>query len=226
MPKFQLISIEGNIGSGKSTLLHHLKNKYGDETNFIFLKEPVDDWDVIRDEEGITMLSKFYSDKPKYSFAFQMMAYISRLANLRKVIRDLDENANTIIISERSLHTDKEVFAKMLFDTGFIELVNYKIYLNWYNAFIDDCPVSKVIYVNTKPTICFDRIRKRLRDGESNISLDYLSTCHEYHEKMLDISTDSCVCNRQLVLNGDADIFCDVSVLHGWLDQIHEFILS
>ena len=58
----------------------------------------------------------------------------------------------------------------MLFDTGFIELVNYKIYLNWFNAFVEDCPVTKIIYVKTDPAICEARIIRRSRAGESNIS--------------------------------------------------------
>ena len=63
-------------------------------------------------------IEKFYKDQQKYAFSFQMMAYISRLALLRRVIR---ENPNAIIITERSVFTDKEVFAKMLYDEGKIE---------------------------------------------------------------------------------------------------------
>ena len=48
----------------------------------------------------------------------------------------------------------------MLFDSGNIELVNYKIYLKWFDTFADDFPVSKVIYVNTDPEICHGRIGK------------------------------------------------------------------
>ena len=72
----QIITIEGNIGSGKSTLLAHLKEKYENNTNIIFLREPVDEWECIKDKEGVTMLEKFYSDQKTYSFSFQMMAYI------------------------------------------------------------------------------------------------------------------------------------------------------
>lgn len=226
MARFKIISIEGNIGSGKSTLLEKLKNHYGENKHIVFLKEPVEDWDVIRDEEGNTMLSKFYNDKPKYSFAFQMMAYISRLANLKKTIKDYSEKHDIIIISERSLNTDKEVFAKMLFDTGFIELVNYKIYLNWYHSFVEDCPVSKVIYVNTEPVICHQRIKQRLREGESNITLEYLNTCHEYHEQMLSLTSETCVCRDQMVLDGNVNIFTDKAVLDSWINQINSFIFS
>ena len=49
--------------------------------------------------------------------------------NARSIRKEIKKNPNAIFISERSLFTDKLVFAKMLFDSGNIELVNYKIYL-------------------------------------------------------------------------------------------------
>lgn len=218
MPNFKLISIEGNIGSGKSTLLENLRERFGNHSNVIFLREPVDDWDAVRDENGVTMLQKFYDDKMKYSFPFQMMAYISRLANIKNVIRN---HENVVIISERSLNTDKEVFAKMLFDNGFIELVNYKIYLNWFNAFVEDCPVTKIIYVKADPSICEQRIKKRSRVGENNISIEYLQTCHDYHEKMLALET---ICRDQLILDGNNNILEDKELLAKWLDDIEDFV--
>ena len=119
-----IISIEGNIGSGKSTLLKYLTRCYEGEKDFVFLQEPVDAWDTIKDAQGVTMLEKFYQDQNRYSFSFQMMAYISRLALLKKTC---EENPNSIIVTERSLYTDKHVFAKMLYDAKYIEEVEYKI---------------------------------------------------------------------------------------------------
>ena len=118
--KAPIISIEGNIGSGKSTLMAELKLMYADTPDVIFLQEPVDEWNTICDEEGRTMLEKFYANQTKYSFSFQMMAYISRLAVIRTAIRN---NPGCIFISERCLHTDKHVFAKMLYDDNKIESV-------------------------------------------------------------------------------------------------------
>jgi deoxyadenosine/deoxycytidine kinase len=218
----KIISIEGNIGSGKTTLLSKLKNKYADNKNIVFLKEPVDDWATITDIDGVTMLEKFYSNQKEYAFPFQMMAYISRLALFKNTIQ---ENPGAIIITERSLNTDREVFAKMLYDTGFIELVNYKIYLKWFDTFARDCPVSKVIYVNTDPQICFDRIKKRSRTGESSIPLDYLENCHKYHEDMLDANKDSCVCKDQIVFDGNIDIFQNEEHLEEWLTKIDELLI-
>ena len=116
-----IISVDGNIGSGKSTLVNHLRKKYEDSKMVCFLDEPVDDWKKIVDEDGVDILSKFYGDTKKYAFSFQMMAYISRIAILREKIR---ENPEKIIISERSVFTDRNVFAKMLYDDKMIEKVN------------------------------------------------------------------------------------------------------
>ena len=54
-----IVSIEGNIGSGKSTLLANLREHYRDDANIVFLKEPVDEWEKITDEKGITIIEKF-----------------------------------------------------------------------------------------------------------------------------------------------------------------------
>ena len=91
---------------------------------YIFLEEPVEDWESIQDN-NINIIEKFYENVEKYSFPFQMMAYISRLSNLRNIIKKYPES---IIITERSLFTDKYVFAKMLFDSNKMNIYEYKIY--------------------------------------------------------------------------------------------------
>ena len=58
-----------------------------------------------------------------------MMAYISRLSLMRSAIK---KNYD-VIITERCIHTDKNVFAKMLYDTDKIDEINYKIYLTWFS---------------------------------------------------------------------------------------------
>ena len=221
-----IVSIEGNIGSGKSTLLENLKTIFKTNSNVVFLREPVDEWEKIKDKDGNTMLQKFYANQQEYSFAFQMMAYISRLTILRETVRDIMKKANVtdkyIIITERSLYTDKYVFAKMLYDQGKIEDVKYQIYLNWFDEFAKDFPVNDVIYVNTDPEKCYERIHKRARVGEEVIPLAYLKSCHEYHNSFLDKTTG--IKTTQLVLNGNVDIFENSHIVDGWIVSIMEFL--
>ena len=224
---FIVISIEGNIGSGKSTLLANLRDHYRDKAYIVFLKEPVDEWEKIRDANGVTMLEKFYADQTKYSFAFQMMAYISRLKVLRDSLKAIEKPEQKIIfITERRLYTYKLVFAKMLYDSGKMEDITYQIYLNWFDTFSEEFPVHKVVYVKTCPEQCHLRIMKRARDGESNIPFDYLNNCNSYHNHMLDKSSNECVCNEQLILDGNIDIYENVTQLDKWIREIDVFVHS
>lgn len=223
---YTIVSIEGNIGSGKSTLLANLRQHYENNSNVVFLKEPVDEWEKIKDENGETILKKFYADQEKYSFPFQMMAYVSRLKVLRdtlKTIKNDSENRNIVIITERSLYTDKMVFAKMLYDSKKIEHVNYQIYLNWFDTFSDEFPVNKVVYVKTSPEKCYQRIVKRSRTGEENIPLDYLASCSNYHDNMLDKQNLECVCLEQLILDGNVDIYENKNQVTEWINEIDKF---
>ena len=222
---YKIVSLEGNIGSGKSTLLENLKNYYKNNECVIFLREPVDDWEKIKDSEGNNMLKKFYSDQEKYSFAFQMMAYISRLKILRDTIKEINKNPerNYVIITERSLYTDKYVFAKMLYDQGKIEDVCYQIYLNWFDEFVSDYDIKYTIYVNTEPKKCYERIHKRSREGEAVIPILYLEECHNYHNEFLD-DINKIIKTEKLVLNGNEDIYENSKIMENWLNEINSFI--
>ena len=236
----QIISIEGNIGSGKSTLLKNLKEyvhakvhvKENVKENvitpkIIFIQEPVDQWIEIKDLDGKDILTKFYENPAKYSFAFQMMAYISRLSLLKKCVA---ENPDAIIITERCLNTDKHVFAKMLYDDGKLEEIEYQIYLKWFNDFIDLISIQKTVYLKTCPSICHSRINKRQRDGEDNISIDYLENCHKYHEEMIEHMYGSKGCGYEdgnpniLIINSDIDFVENCQIMDNWINQIIDFI--
>jgi len=223
---YKFVSIEGNIGGGKSTLLKKMREYYENNYTVLFVDEPVQDWEKIKDSEGNTMLKKFYADQKKYAFSFQMMAYISRLKKLREIIKSvsLEPDKYFIIITERSLYTDKFVFAKMLFDQGNIEDVCYQIYLEWFNEFAKDFPITNTIYVKTEPKICYDRIHLRAREGEEIIPLDYLVQCHQYHEDFLD--PENGIKTKQLVLDGNIDIFEKTHILEEWLSQINIFMYN
>ena len=193
-----------------------------------FLVEPVDEWNEIVDSNNITILEKFYAEPGKYAFSFQMMAYISRLKQLRKA---LSENYD-IIITERCVHTDKEVFARMLYDDDKIGEIEYSIYNTWFKHFLEEIPTISVIYIRTAPAIAHNRVIKRARQGEF-ISLEYLTECHNYHEKWLTKSIteaetheNSIVNKNLLVLNGDVNHIENPEILNQWLRKILEFIYN
>lgn len=209
-----VISIDGNIGSSKSTLLEFIRTNCPDD--YVYVDEPLNKWDQIQDANGETILQKFYQDQTKYGFPFQTMALLSRLIAIRDAIA---ANPGKIIISERSLYTDKLVFAKMLFEGGIIEDVNYQIYLSCFDAFIGQCPVDAVIYIKTDYKICRERITKRLREGEQGIPLEYLENCEKYHDSMVEEMD-----RPTLVLNGNIDLKDQPDLFDGWSLRIKEWI--
>lgn len=213
MVNCKIYSIEGNIGSGKSTLVNVLKEFFSGK-KIVFLDEPVDEWNTIKDESGETVLSKFYADQEKYAFSFQMMAYISRIARLRDAFRN---NKDSIIITERSVLTDKNVFAKMLYDDKKIEEVNYQIYLKWFDEFTREIPEIGIIYVKASPEVCYERVVSRGRDGEE-IPLSYLANCHNYHENWLKDQT------TVLTLDANESKTQDIDSYHTWISIIQKYI--
>ena len=183
------------------------------------------------------MLKKSYADQEKYSFAFQMMAYISRLKILRDTIEKIhtekkllikketfDKLPDYILITERSLYTDKYVFAKMLHDQGKIEDVCYQIYLNWFDEFANDYPIDYSVYVKTNPEKCYERIHKRARDGETVIPLAYLQDCHKYHEDFLDENTG--IKTKKIILDGNINIYENEKIVEQWITQINDNIIE
>lgn len=188
-----ILSIEGNIGSGKSTVINTLKQYYEKNNKVYFLEEPVSEWIEIKDSSGKNIIENFYKNQEHYSFSFQMMAYISRLAMLKRAIKHCKEKEIKLIICERSLHTDKNVFCKMLYDTKKIEDINFQIYNKWFDEFISEIPLNYYIYIKTLPNIANERVQKRNRKGE-NISIEYLEMCSSYHDNwLIKNGTNNCI---------------------------------
>lgn len=194
----KIISVEGNIGSGKSTLVEAMRKHFEDNPNILFIQEPVQEWEQIIDKSGNTVLEKYYANQEKYAFSFQMMAYISRLSQLRNAMT----KGYDTIITERCVFTDKMVFAKMLYDEGKIEDVNYQIYNKWFDEFLGELPEFKYIYLKTTPSVAKKRVDTRNRQGEESIPVDYLEQCHNYHDNWL-LNADNN--DKILMLDGEID---------------------
>jgi deoxyadenosine/deoxycytidine kinase/ribonuclease HI len=212
----KIISVEGNIGSGKSTLVEGLKQKYKAQEHICFLQEPVDEWSCVRDNDGKTILEKYYGNQERYAFSFQMMAYISRLAQLKNAIK----KGYQVIITERCVYTDKMVFAQMLYDDKKIEDVEYQIYMKWFSEFLDDIPEFHYVYVKTSPNVAHTRVNKRSRTGECNIPLSYLQKCHDYHERWMETIPP----HHKLYLKGDIDTEKFPDEQEKWFGLIYQYL--
>ena len=198
-----IIFVEGGIGCGKSTLVKKIQEHCAEKKlNIKTIQEPVDIWMQIKDEKsGKNMIEAFYEDQHKYSFHFQMMAYISRLKKLQDTMKTAQNNNYDLIICERSLETDRNVFCKMLYDEGKIDSLGYQIYNQWFEYFQLFNERSKYVYLQTDYNICFERVGKRKRNGESEIPISYLKDNNSYHDNWLLNENE----NKVLILNGNND---------------------
>ena len=211
-----IVGLEGNIGAGKSTLVRFLRTKKFNRP-VVFVEEPVDEWNTVKDSNGMSVLEHFYEDKTKYSFAFQMMAYISRLASIKREIEKA--TPGTIIVTERSLQTDKNVFEKMLHAEGHINTIEHQIYHKWFDAFSDVAKLTHIVYLSTTPATSFTRIQNRNRAGEGGIPLDYLTKCDKYHKEwIMNFETPT------LILDGDSDINTNIHYFKDTCNGIMHFL--
>jgi deoxyadenosine/deoxycytidine kinase len=180
-----IISLDGNIGAGKSTLLAEIRNHIHDVH---LVDEPVGQWTALKNNEGENLLELFYKDKRRWAYTFQNCAILTRLKNIKDAVENLDPTLKhpQVIITERSVLTDKYVFAEMLRDAGLMDMLEWDLYDNWFNIFSKQYPVNGVIYLSTGSVTSKERIIIRNRHGEENIDLDYLDSLDHQHKKWID----------------------------------------
>ena len=190
MSRPRIVSLEGNIGAGKSTLLSALKERYANRKDVIFVEEPVGIWESIQ-QDGLNMLQLFYKDTCRYAFTFQILAFTTRLKLLKDAIKQANESDPPVktIIMERSLEADRNIFAKMLNSDKQMQQCEYDIYVKMSDDILQDYSVDGIVWINTPPDECVNRIKKRNREGEETISFDYLLKCHENHVEWLGADT-------------------------------------
>jgi deoxyadenosine/deoxycytidine kinase len=98
-----------------------------------------------------------------------------------------------IIITERSVLTDRHVFADMLHDDGILDDLEWKLYLRWYEAYATDLPIKGIIHLNTSANTSNTRIKIRARDGEESIEISYLEQLDAQHNKWVSESSLPCL---------------------------------
>lgn len=180
-----IISLDGNIGAGKSTLLAEIRKRLHDIHT---VDEPVGQWTALKNADGKNLLELFYEDKKRWAYTFQNCAILTRLKNIKDAVENLDSTLKDpqVIITERSVLTDKHVFAEMLYDAGDIDPLEWELYENWFNVFGKKYPVSGIIYISTSSNTSKERIQIRNRQGEENIGIDYLDALDKQHKKWIE----------------------------------------
>ncbi len=141
-PRF--ISIEGNIGSGKSTILKIIRENFPELT---ILDEPLSEWQNVGDKKDINLLGLYYQDPARWGFTFQIYAFMSRLTKWTEYSK---LSGGGIRISERSLLSDRYIFASIMRDSNILDEAEHEIYLNFYDNLVkmnDIVDLHGVIYI-------------------------------------------------------------------------------
>lgn len=170
------IFIEGNIGVGKSTFINKIRNKYQDKFNYI--EEPIEEWTehvIDNSETKINYLNLYYSNQVKYSFLFQCLALLSLVNNKIK-------GKNNII--ERSIYSCIYVFSKNLYNNKIISFEEYEFLKLWKKKQYKEKDF-KIIYLEDTVENCFERIKKRNRPEEKNITIEYLKQLEDNYKELL-----------------------------------------
>ncbi|MBT3254620.1 MAG: deoxynucleoside kinase [Candidatus Marinimicrobia bacterium] len=169
--------LEGNIGAGKTSLGNILK----DSQEFEFLEEPVDTW---RDGFAGNLFEMFYTDMPRWSFTFQIMAFTTRAKTWSEILEKVQGDR---VVLERSIYTDRNVFAKNLYAGGAMNDSEWQVYQQlWEFLASNYCEKpQKIIYLRTPAELCLERIKKRGRNEEQQMPLDYLKNLEDLHDEWL-----------------------------------------
>lgn len=154
------ISIGGSIGCGKSTILDKLQ-----KDGYTVFFEPLDEW---------KHLPKFYENKERWSFTFQMEVLNS--------FQQLKQENEHCVICERSPWESYHIFSKMLLESGCMTPGEFELFEGLYHKLA--WKPDLFIYLRTTPETCHDRILKRQRSCETNIDIQYLQKLHAKYDAL------------------------------------------
>lgn len=194
------VSIEGNIAVGKSTFARILQSACPD---WEVVAEPVSKWQNIEGgtQKGAAvsspqttvsnLLQMMYEDPQRWSYTFQTYSCMSRLRTQLQPppARLLGAEGTPVQVYERSIYSDRYIFALNMFELGCINSTEWSIYQDWHSLMVEQfghqVELEGIIYLRAPPAKCLERLKMRGRDEEKGVKLDYLDTLHAQHERWL-----------------------------------------
>ncbi|KAM6221186.1 deoxyguanosine kinase, mitochondrial [Rhynchocyon petersi] len=187
------LSIEGNIAVGKSTFVKLLTERHPE---WHVATEPVATWQDVqaastqkvspRSRLG-NLLDMMYRDPARWSYTFQTFSFMSRLRiHLDPCPERPGQATKQVQVFERSVYSDRYIFAKNLFENGSLSDVEWHIYQYWHTFLLQEF-ASRIrlhgfIYLQASPQVCLQRLHQRARAEEKGLELGYLQQLHDQHE--------------------------------------------
>ncbi|XP_055981467.1 deoxyguanosine kinase, mitochondrial isoform X2 [Sorex fumeus] len=136
------------------------------------------------------LLDMLYQEPARWSYTFQTFSFLSRLkTQMEPVPERLFQASSAVQIFERSVYSDRYIFAKSLFENGSLSDIEWHIYQDWHSfllqQFASQLQLHGFIYLRATPQVCLKRLHQRARQEEKGIELAYLEQLHEQHEAWL-----------------------------------------
>jgi deoxyadenosine/deoxycytidine kinase len=167
-PKRWFVAIAGNIGAGKSTLTGLLGEQLGWEPFF----------EAVADNP---YLADFYRDMHRWSFHSQVFFLSRRLRHHHQLLQ-----RSHSVIEDRTVYEDAEVFACNLYRQGSMSERDYRSYRELYEVLSRLLPPPDlVIYLRASVPTLVDRIARRGRSFEQDISTNYLEQLNILYEEWI-----------------------------------------
>jgi deoxyadenosine/deoxycytidine kinase len=167
--KKHFIAVAGNVGVGKSTLTTMLAEKFG--------------WEPFYEAVGDNpYLADFYKDMRRWSFHSQIFFLSRRLRHHHQLLRSPNS-----VVQDRSVYEDAEIFARNLYEQGNMGDRDYCSYRELYEVLVLFLPPPDlVVYLKASVPTLLERIRKRGRDFEREISPLYLQQLNELYNAWIE----------------------------------------
>ncbi|XP_056088817.1 deoxyguanosine kinase, mitochondrial isoform X2 [Rhinichthys klamathensis goyatoka] len=191
------VSIEGNIAVGKSTFARLLQKT---EQDWEVIAEPISKWQNV-DQTNQTehcppqstsnLLQMMYHDPKRWSYTFQTFSCMSRMrSHLQPVSAGSRQSSGSPVrVYERSVYSDRYIFALNMFELGCINSTEWAVYQDWHSFLVEQfghrVQLEGIIYLRASPQTCMERLGRRGRVEEQGIQLDYLEKLHTRHEDWL-----------------------------------------
>jgi deoxyadenosine/deoxycytidine kinase len=162
------VGIAGNIGVGKTTFTQMIADYYGWEPHY----ESVGDNPYLPD---------FYKDMLRWSFHLQVY-FLSKRFKVQRQIESLEKT----IVQDRTIYEDAHIFAKSIYEIG---KMSQRDWDNYQELFAEMTHYLRkpdlIVYLQASTDSLVWRIKKRGRDYEQSIDLEYLHLLNIHYDRWI-----------------------------------------
>ncbi len=153
--RFRNIVVEGPIGAGKTSLARKLAALTEAEL-------------ILEDVDENPFLGRFYEDRRRYALPVQLFFLVSRVEQVRRLSQG--ELFTSSTVSDFMLEKD------MLFARHTLDEAEFRLYRQLYEGLKPQASdPDLVIYLQASPVTLMERVKKRGRGIERNLSEGYMA---------------------------------------------------